>query len=159
MSNHIAVYPGTFDPFTNGHLDIIDRASKIFNRVIIAVVTHSNKKTRFSIDERCQLTQSCVETYANVSVETFDGLLVDFMTNQQANCIIRGLRAVSDFEYELQLAQMNRALAPEIETLFLTTSPEYSFLSSTLVKEIADCGGTVNQFVDSIVVKALQESC
>lgn len=156
MTKQIAVYPGTFDPITNGHFDIIERATKIFDTVIVAIVTHSNKKTRFDLNTRIELAQACCKDFANVKVLAFDGLLVEFMKTQEAQCIIRGLRAVSDFEYELQLAQMNRELAPEIETLFLTTSPEYSFLSSTLVKEIVDCGGEVAQFVDPIVLKALQ---
>ena len=157
MSQRIAVYPGTFDPLTNGHFDIIERATKIFSEVIVAIVTNSNKKTRFDIDKRCNLALECVKEFSNVRVEPFDGLLVDFIKKHEAHCIIRGLRAVSDFEYELQLAQMNRELSPDIETLFLTTSPEYSFLSSTLVKEIVDCGGEVVQFVDPVVLSALKE--
>ena len=156
MTDHTAVYPGTFDPITNGHFDIIERAARTFETVIVAIVTHSNKKTRFDLNKRIELAKACCQDFANVKIMAFDGLLVEFMKQHEAKCIIRGLRAVSDFEYELQLAQMNRELAPDIETLFLTTSPEYSFLSSTLVKEIVDCGGEVAQFVDPIVLKALQ---
>lgn len=157
MKEHIAVYPGTFDPITNGHFDIIERAARLFDQVIVAIAVAPNKSTRFDADKRLQLAQECLKEFNNVTIECFQGLLVHFIKQRGAQVIIRGLRAVSDFEYELQLAQMNRELEPSIETLFLTTSPEYSFLSSTLVKEIIDCGGEINQFVDPIVAKALQE--
>ncbi|OGS43049.1 MAG: pantetheine-phosphate adenylyltransferase [Elusimicrobia bacterium RIFOXYD2_FULL_34_15] len=148
----IAVYPGSFDPTTFGHLDIISRSSKIFDKLIIAVITNPNKKPYFSIDERVKILKSSVKE-KNVEIESFHGLLVDFMKKKNANVIIRGLRAISDFEYEFQMALTNRKLYPEIETVFLTPAEQWTYLSSTLVKEIARLGGNVKCFVPEIVVK------
>ena len=147
-----AVYPGSFDPTTFGHLDIISRSSKIFDKLIIAVITNPNKKPYFSIDERVKILKSSVKE-KNVEIESFHGLLVDFMKKKNANVIIRGLRAISDFEYEFQMALTNRKLYPEIETVFLTPAEQWTYLSSTLVKEIARLGGNVKCFVPEIVVK------
>ena len=152
-----AIYPGSFDPFTFGHLDIIERGSKVFDKMIVAVAHNVSKKTTFTIEERVELIQEVFRDNDNIEVDSFSGLLVDYIKSKGTNTVIRGMRSVSDFEYELQLAQMNRELAPEIETLFLTTSPEYSFLSSTLVKEIVKCGGEVAQFVAPPVLSALKD--
>ena len=146
MTN-IAVYPGTFDPITNGHTDLVARASKLFDKVIVAVAQHTAKSTVCDIDQRVRLAQISLGDLANVEVVAFEGLLVSFCREQSANLVIRGLRAVSDFEYEFQLAGMNRRLAPEIETIFLTPAEQYAFISSTLVREIARLGGDVSEFV------------
>ena len=151
-----AIYPGTFDPVTNGHLDIISRASTIFPELIVAVAINSAKQPFFSLTERIELLQDAVKTLSNVSVVGFDSLLVTFAQAQGASIILRGLRAVSDFEYEFQLAGMNRKLSKHIETMFLTPSENAMFISSTLVREIAVLGGDVSGFVPAMVEKALQ---
>ena len=153
-----AVYPGTFDPITNGHSDLVQRASRIFDRVILAVATGSqtgSKQPVFSVDERVLLAGDVLAGIANVEVIQFDGLLVDFVQKQNAQVILRGLRAVSDFEYEFQLASMNRHLNEKIETLFLTPAEQYSYISSSLVREIAALGGDVSPFVHEQVATAL----
>ena len=153
-----AVYPGTFDPITNGHSDLVQRAARIFDRVILAVATGDQsgaKKAVFSADERVSLANDVLADMANVEVIQFDGLLVDFVKNQNAQVILRGLRAVSDFEYEFQLASMNRHLNEKIETLFLTPAEQYSYISSSLVREIAALGGDVSPFVHEQVATAL----
>jgi pantetheine-phosphate adenylyltransferase len=150
-----AVYPGTFDPITNGHTDLIERASKQFGRVIVAVHRSAPKQPAFSWDERIGLARAVLAGFANVEVAGFDTLLVDFVRSQQAQVILRGLRAVSDFEYEFQLASMNRQLAPDIETLFMTPAEHYAYVSSSLVREIAGLGGDVTPFVHAKVVAAL----
>ena len=153
-----AVYPGTFDPITNGHSDLVQRASRIFDRVILAVAKGEQKGAKqpvFSGDERVALAKDVLADMANVEVIQFDGLLVDFVQKQNAQVILRGLRAVSDFEYEFQLASMNRHLNEEIETLFLTPAEQYSYISSSLVREIASLGGDVSPFVHEKVVTAL----
>lgn len=152
-----AIYPGTFDPVTNGHVDIIRRAAKLFPEVIVAVAINSNKKPFFLLETRIALVQAAVADIKGVTVAGFDNLLMDFVHEQEAHVILRGLRAVSDFEYEFQLAGMNRKLSSEVETVFLTPSEQYMFISSTLVREIASLGGDVSQFVPSAVVTALQD--
>jgi pantetheine-phosphate adenylyltransferase len=151
------IYPGTFDPVTNGHLDLIERASQLFNEVIVGVAFSPSKKPMFELDERVALVQEVTHTLGNVKVVGFSGLLVDFAKAHQANVLIRGLRAVSDFEYEFQLANMNRRLMPELESVFLTPAEENSFISSTLVKEVAIHGGDISQFVPAAVAEAIAQ--
>ena len=151
-----AIYPGTFDPITNGHSDLVHRAAACFDRVLIAVAGSSAKTTRFSLDERVALAREATRDMANVEIESFDGLLVEFARKRGAQVILRGLRAVSDFEYEFQLASMNRKLAPGIETMFLTPDEGYTFISSSLVREIAALGGDVGGFVHPAVEAALR---
>lgn len=153
----LVIFPGTFDPITNGHVDLAMRASQIFPRVLVAVAVNSRKKPVFPIAVRVALAKEVLAPYKNVEVVGFDTLLANFAREQQAKVIIRGLRAVSDFEYEFQLANMNRHLAPEIETMFLTPLETYSFISSSLVTEIAQLGGDISSFVHPAVAKALQE--
>ena len=141
------VYPGTFDPITNGHIDLIERACRLFDHVVIAIATSKTKRPLFTLDERVELVKSSLKHLGNIEVCGFEGLLVNLVRDKQANAVLRGLRAVSDFEYEFQLANMNRALAPEMESLFLTPSEHLSFISSTLVREIASMGGDVKKFV------------
>lgn len=150
------IYPGSFDPITKGHTDLVRRASRLFGRVIVAVVATPNKPTVFSLDERLAMATTALRGKETVNVERFDGLLVDFAQQHGAKAIIRGLRAVSDFDYEFQLAGMNRKLAPDIETLFLTPAEQYSYISSSLVREIAALGGDVSAFVDDNVVAELK---
>ena len=157
MSQRIAVYPGSFDPITYGHLDIIERGLKVFDMIIIAVARNSEKKSLFSIDERITLIKEALDNDPRVETDTFEGLLVDYVTRKGANVILRGLRAVSDFEYEFQIAQMNHNLKNEIETLFMMTSVPYGYLSSSIVKEVASLQGPVESLVPPVVHKALQE--
>lgn len=152
----IVLYPGTFDPITNGHLDLVERAARLFDKVIVAVAKSSGKNPLFNVDERVELVEKVVEHLDNVEVCGFSGLLVDFAKHKQANVLLRGLRAVSDFEYEFQLANMNRRLAPNLESLFLTPAEQFSFISSTLVREIAALNGDVSEFVPEEVLQALQ---
>lgn len=154
----VALYPGTFDPMTNGHIDLVQRAAKLFDKVVVAIASNDKKCPRFSLDKRIELAQHVLADCPNVVVKGFDILLVDFAREQQANILIRGLRAVSDFEYEFQLASMNRNLAPEIESVFLMPADEYSFVSSSLVKEVATLGGDISSFVHPIVNTALKDS-
>lgn len=156
MPRKIAVYPGSFDPITYGHIDIINRALRIFDKVIVAVAGNSSKNALFSIDERISLIRQVLDGNERVKVDTFDGLLVDYVLSQQATVIIRGLRAVSDFEYEFQLAQINRGITLEVETLFMMTSVPYSYLSSSVVKEISSLKGPVDNLVPPLVKKALE---
>lgn len=153
----IAIYPGTFDPITNGHTDLIQRAARLFDRVIVAVAAVSGKKPVFTLEERVALAREVLAEINNVEVCGFDSLLVDFMQQKGATVILRGLRAVSDFEYEFQLASMNRNLNPDIETLFLTPAEQYTYISSSLVREIAGLGGDVSPFVHKKVVAALHD--
>ncbi len=155
MPNITAVYPGTFDPITHGHTDLVQRAARLFDRVIVAVAARSSKAPVFSLEERVGLVQEVLTGIGNVEVRSFDSLLVDFARAQGAAVIVRGLRAVSDFEYEFQLAGMNRRLAPELETLFLTPAEQYTYISSSLVREIAGLGGDVSDFVHDKVRAAL----
>jgi pantetheine-phosphate adenylyltransferase len=152
-----ALYPGTFDPPTNGHLDIVQRAAKLFDRVIIAVASNPGKRPVFTQGERVDLTRMVVKDIGNVEVQPFASLLVDFTRQCDAQVVLRGLRAVSDFEFEFQLSGMNRRLAPEVETLFLPTTEQFSYISSSLVREIAMLGGDVSEFVHPLVVEALAD--
>ena len=156
MPRKIAVYPGSFDPITYGHLDIINRGLKIFDKIIIAVASNSTKNSLFSIEERIGLIREVLDGNDRAVVDTFDGLLVDYVLSQGATVIIRGLRAVSDFEYEFQLAQINRGITLEVETLFMMTSVPYSYLSSSVVKEISSLKGPVDILVPAVVKKALE---
>jgi pantetheine-phosphate adenylyltransferase len=154
----IAIYPGTFDPITNGHSDLVQRASRLFDKVIVAIAAGgTGKQPVFSLDERINMATEVLQELGNVRVSGFDKLLVDFMQEQNATVIIRGLRAVSDFEYEFQLASMNRHLAENIETVFMTPAEEYSYISSSLVREVARLGGNVSPFVHEKVVAALSK--
>ncbi|NQY48870.1 MAG: pantetheine-phosphate adenylyltransferase [Colwellia sp.] len=153
-----AIYPGTFDPVTNGHSDLIVRASKLFSEVIIGVASSPSKQPRFDLTQRVAMIEQVTQNLENVTVVGFSGLLVDFAKQHQAKVLIRGLRAVSDFEYEFQLANMNRRLSPDLESVFLTPAEENSFISSTLVKEVALHHGDVSQFVHPVVKKALEQS-
>ena len=152
-----AVYPGTFDPITNGHEDLIQRASRLFDEVLVAVAHSQAKRPFFSLEERVKLARDVLEPYSNVTVLGFSGLLSEFVKEQSATVILRGLRAVSDFEYEFQLAGMNRRLAPGVETLFLTPSDKYLFLSATIVREIAVLGGDITAFVHPLTVERMRE--
>lgn len=153
----IAVYPGTFDPFTRGHEDLVRRASSIFEELVVGVADSKNKKPIFSLAERIQISQEVLGHYPNVRIEGFSGLLKDFVRKNNARVILRGLRAVSDFEYEFQMAGMNRYLVPDVETLFLTPSDQYQFISGTFVREIALLGGDVSKFVFPSVEAWLQK--
>jgi pantetheine-phosphate adenylyltransferase len=150
-----AVYPGTFDPITNGHFDLIQRAARFYDRLVIAVADNKNKESLFTLEKRVQLAKQVTKNLANVEVVGFSGLLVDFVKEVNGHVLLRGLRAVSDFEYEFQLASMNRKLAPEIETMFMTPAEQYSFISSSLVREISALGGDVTDFVSPEVATAL----
>ena len=150
-----AIYPGSFDPVTNGHLDVIGRALKLFDEIVVAVAHNDEKQPLFSLEERLALLSDALDKIDHVRVAQFDGLLVDFAVAQEANAVIRGLRAVSDFEFEFQMALMNRKLEDSVETIFLMPKEEYTYLSSRLVKEIARLGGNVSSFVPSAVAKAL----
>ncbi len=151
------VYPGTFDPITNGHVDLVERACRLFDHVIIAVADSAKKQPLFTLEERVDLCKNVLAQFDNVEVLGFSGLLANFVESQNAQAVIRGLRAVSDFEYEFQLANMNRALSPKMESIFLTPSEHFSYLSSSLVREIASMKGEVGQFVPTTVEVALKE--
>ncbi len=151
-----AIYPGSFDPVTNGHLDIIQRAALMFDEVIVAVIRNPDKKTKFSLSKREKMLTSCLIGLSNVKISSFDGLLIDYARQKEAKIIVRGLRAVSDFDYEFQMALTNRKMAPEIETIFLMTDYHYSYLSSSVVKQIAKLGGDVSALVPKPVAKELK---
>jgi pantetheine-phosphate adenylyltransferase len=151
------IYPGTFDPITNGHTDLIERASRLFDEVLVAVAYNSRKKPLLELEERCDLVRQATAHVPNVTVMGFSNLLAEFVRSQNATVILRGLRAVSDFEYEFQLADMNRRLAPELESVFLTPTNHLSYISSTLIREIASLGGNVSEFVDPAVQDALKK--
>ena len=157
MNRRVAVYPGSFDPVHEGHLDIIERCRPLFDEVVVAVLHNEEKRPLFSVAERMAMIRELVADRPEIRVESFSGLLVDFMEQQRARAIVRGLRAVSDFEYEFQLAGMNRNLYPEMETIFLTPSEQHMFISATLVREIAMLGGDVTEFVHPAVGKALKK--
>ncbi|MDP9108760.1 MAG: pantetheine-phosphate adenylyltransferase [Pseudomonadota bacterium] len=152
-----AIYPGTFDPLTRGHEDLVRRASGLFDKLVVGVADSRNKRPFFDLDERLTIANEVLGHYPNVLVESFSGLLKDFVRRHEARVIVRGLRAVSDFEYEFQMAGMNRYLLPEVETLFLTPSDQYQFISGTIVREIASLGGDVSKFVFPSVDKWLKE--
>jgi len=149
------VYPGTFDPITNGHIDLIERASKLFDKIIVAIASNQKKSPLFDIDERISLAGECLQHLPNVEIKGFDYLLVNFVNDCEADAVMRGLRAVSDFEYEFQLANMNRALSPDIESIFLTPAEKFSYISSSLVREISSLKGDVSKFVPTNVGDAL----
>ena len=152
-----AIYPGSFDPVTLGHFDIIKRSSEIFDQVIVGVLCNNAKSPLFSVEERVRMLKEVTKDIPNVRIYPFDGLLIDFAAKMEAGVVIRGLRAITDFEYELQMSQTNHKLNPDVETIFLTTSIEYSYLSSTTVKEIASYGGDITQFVPEAVVGKLEQ--
>jgi pantetheine-phosphate adenylyltransferase len=152
----IAIYPGTFDPITNGHVDLVSRASKLFDKVIVAIAINPGKTPTFDLNERVDLAQQTLAEMTNVEISGFEGLLVDVAKQQNANVIIRGLRAVSDFEHEFQLASMNRKMEPDVETLFLTPAEQFAYISSSLVREIASLGGDVSDFVAPCVAAKLK---
>ena len=153
----IAIYPGSFDPITNGHLDLIERGSRMFDRLIVSILLNDTKKPLFSVEERTEMLREVVHVYPNVEVDSFDGLLVDHAAAHSATVLLRGIRAISDYEYELQMALMNRRLAPAIETVFLMAKEEYSYVSSRLVKELARLGGDVTGLVPNIVRQRLAD--
>lgn len=153
----VAVYPGSFDPVTLGHLDIIERTAHVMDRVIVGVLKNSAKTPLFSVEERVKMLESLTSHLKNVEVKSFDGLLVDFVHQNEANVIVRGLRAITDFEYELQLAQTNRVIAPDVDTIFLTTNLKYSYLSSSIVKEIAFYDGDISEFLHPDIVEIVRK--
>ena len=153
----IAIYPGSFDPITKGHIDILRKAAKIFDKVIIAVSVNSAKKTMFSIAERIDMIKKSLANIDNIEVDSFTGLTVQYAKEKNANAIIRGLRTVSDFEYEMQMSQMNNNLYDDIETIFLVTKIEYSFVSSSIIKEISKLGGDIDKYITPIVKKYLTD--
>lgn len=155
MKLRIAVCPGSFDPVTNGHLDIITRASKTFDKVIVAVSNNSSKHSLFTLEERMEMLKECCSGFENIEVDCFSGLLIDYMNLKNARIIIKGLRAVSDFEYEMQMALMNRKLNPDIETVFMMTNSKYSYLSSSIVKEVAKNGGCIKGLVPDLIGEEL----
>jgi pantetheine-phosphate adenylyltransferase len=157
MSDIIAIYPGSFDPLTNGHIDIIQRGSRLFNRIVVGVLKNLEKAPLFTVPERVDIAREVFRAWPNVEVDTFDGLLVDYARAKRANVIVRGLRAVSDFEYELQMALMNRRLRPEVETVFMMPAEPYTYVSSRLVKEVVALGGSVHGLVPQIVEDRLRE--
>ncbi len=157
MKKVIAIYPGTFDPPTNGHLDLIERGSKIFDELIVAILRNPEKAPLFGLSERKRMLEEMTEGFNNVSIDTFDGLTVDYAATVQASAVLRGIRAISDYEYELQMALMNRKLRPELETVFMMPAEQYSYLSSKLVREVAQLGGSVSCLVPAMVEQRLKE--
>lgn len=155
--NHTVLYPGTFDPITLGHEDLVRRAARLFSKVVVGVADSRGKRPIFDLDERVQMARAVLAVYPNVEVVGFTGLLMKFLREQQARVILRGLRAVSDFEFEFQMAGMNRMLHPDVETLFLTPSEEYMFISASIVREIGSLGGDVSQFVQPLIAQRLRE--
>jgi pantetheine-phosphate adenylyltransferase len=157
MKEAVAVYPGTFDPFTRGHEDLVRRGALLFDRIVVAIAQSSGKSPIFDLDERVAIAREILAPFTNVEVVGFDGLLMDFLRARKARLIMRGLRAVSDFEYEFQMAGMNRKLFPDVETVFLTPADEYMFISATMVREIARLGGDVSKFVQPAVMDRLRQ--
>ena len=152
----IAIYPGSFDPITNGHLDLIQRGSRMFDRLIVSILRNDAKKPLFSVEERMEMLREVVHVYPNVSVDSFDGLLVDYASAHSATVLLRGIRAISDYEYELQMALMNRRLNGKIETVFMMPAEQYSYISSRLIKEVFSLGGRVNGLVPDMVEERLR---
>jgi pantetheine-phosphate adenylyltransferase len=153
-----AIYPGSFDPVTNGHLDLISRAAKIFDHLVVAILRNSSKNhPLFTVEERVAMLSEGIAEFGNVSVSTFDGLLVDFAREQRAHAVVRGIRAISDYEYELQMAMMNRRLSPDVETIFLMPDAKYSFVSSRLVKEVFRLGGSVDGLAPKFVIDRMKD--
>jgi len=157
MRTQTVVYPGTFDPITNGHIDLVERAARLFDRVVVAIAESQKKQPLFNLAERVELSQQSLLHLENVEVCGFSGLLTDFVTEQGSNCVLRGLRAVADFEYEFQLANMNRAIKPDFESVFLTPAEDLAYISSSLVREIASLGGDITPFVAPAVAAALEQ--
>jgi pantetheine-phosphate adenylyltransferase len=153
----LAVYPGSFDPLTNGHVDIIERGARLFDRIVVAILVNAEKAPLFTTAERVDIARKVFKNHANVEVDTFDGLLVDYVAKRKANVLVRGLRAVSDFEYEFQMALMNRHLNPSIETVFMMPAEKYSYISSRLIKEVFALGGSVHGLVPELVETRLRE--
>jgi pantetheine-phosphate adenylyltransferase len=152
-----AIYPGSFDPLTNGHLDLIARAAKIFDHLVVAILRNSQKNPLFTVEERVAMLSEGTAEFGNVSVSTFDGLLVDFAREQRAHAVVRGIRAISDYEYEFQMALMNRRLSPDVETIFLMPDAKYSFVSSRLVKEVFRLGGSVDGLAPKFVIERMKD--
>jgi pantetheine-phosphate adenylyltransferase len=157
LKHVIAIYPGTFDPVTNGHLDLIQRGAKIFDELVVAILRNPEKDPLFALEERIEMLERMTVNFDNVRVETFDGLLVEYASRQHATAVLRGIRAVSDYEYELQMALMNRKLNPKIETIFMMPAEAYSYLSSRLVREIGQLGGSVHGLVPELVEERLRQ--
>lgn len=157
LDHRVAIYPGTFDPMTRGHEDLVRRASNLFDRVVVGIAQSRSKRPFFTLDERVELAKQVLAPYPNVEIVGFDNLLMDFLHEQGAKVILRGLRAVSDFEYEFQMAGMNRSLNPDVETVFLTPAEKYQFISATMVREIAVLGGDVSKFVQPKVLERLRQ--
>jgi pantetheine-phosphate adenylyltransferase len=155
--SRIAIYPGSFDPFTFGHLDIIERGSKVFDKMVVAVAHNVSKKTTFSIEERVEVIEEVFKNNDKVEVDSFKGLLVDYSKSKGTNIVLRGMRSVSDFEYEMQMAHANKSLDPELETVFMVTSRKYSHISSSLIMEIVSLGGSAGDLVPEIVEKKLKQ--
>ncbi|HZU43191.1 MAG TPA: pantetheine-phosphate adenylyltransferase [Terriglobales bacterium] len=155
MKRVIAIYPGSFDPLTNGHLDLVERGAKIFDELIVAILRNPEKQALFSVEERREMLETMTTRFSNVRVDTFDGLMVDYATRVGATAVLRGIRAISDYEYELQMALMNRKLEPRLETVFMMPAEAYSYLSSRLVREIASLGGSVRGLVPEMVEEKL----
>jgi len=156
-AEQLAIYPGSFDPLTNGHVDIIQRGSRIFDRIVIAILLNVEKSPLFTVAERVEIARDVFSGYPNVEVDTFDGLLVEYARRKRAGVIVRGLRAISDFEYEMQMALMNRHLNPDVETVFMMPAETYTYVSSRLVKEVVALGGSVNGLVPSLVEDRLRD--
>ncbi len=152
----LAVYPGSFDPLTNGHVDIISRGARLFDRIVVAILVNAEKSPVFTMDERVEITRAVFKAHQNVEVDTFDGLLVDYVERRDAQVIVRGLRAVSDFEFEFQMALMNRRLKPKIETVFMMPAEQYTYISSRLIKEVFSLGGRVEGLVPELVEQRLR---
>src|SRR5262245_19861008 len=153
----LAVYPGSFDPLTNGHVDIITRGARLFDRIVVAILVNAEKNPLFTMDERVEIARAVFKAHPNVEVDTFEGLLVDYMERRQAQVIVRGLRAISDFEFEFQMALMNRRLKPQIETVFMMPAEQYTYISSRLIKEVFSLGGRVEGLVPELVEKRLRD--
>jgi len=156
-SEIIAIYPGSFDPLTNGHVDIIQRGSRLFERIVVGILVNIEKSPLFTVPERVDIAREVFAAYPNVEVDTFDGLLVDYARRKRASVIVKGLRAISDFEYEMQMALMNRHLNSEVETVFMMPAEPYTYVSSRLVKEVVALGGSVNKLVPAVVESRLRE--
>jgi pantetheine-phosphate adenylyltransferase len=157
LNKGIAIYPGSFDPPTNGHLDLIERGSKMFEQLVVAILRNSEKSPMFSLSERLEMLRQLTSDWSNVRIDTFDGLMVEYAKSIDAMCVLRGIRAISDYEYELQMALMNRKLEPTLETVFMMPAVKYSYVSSRLVREVAQAGGSIKDLVPEAVEQKLRE--